>query len=109
MTDSSPAPRRAPVLGVLSLVLAALPLVLTGLYWAIGPSALDVGGIGYRLALLAWSGIPLLWLPSLGIGIATVLRTRLGRWRIAGIPAIVLPLAELGVVVWFLVTVVGGV
>jgi hypothetical protein len=97
MTDTSTAPRRVPVLGVLSIVFAVLPILLALFHW-VAPDS--------ELGLIGWSGIPLLWLPSIGIGIATVVLTRLGRWRLAGIPAIVLPVVQLAAVVVFLATVV---
>ena len=97
MTDTSTATRRVPALAVISIVFAALPILLAVFYWAV-PSS--------ELALIGWIGIPLLWLPSIAIGIVTLVIKRLGRWRIAGIPAIVLPLIQLVAVVVFLVTMV---
>jgi hypothetical protein len=97
MTDTPTARRRVPVLGVLSIVFAALPILLAAFHWAAPDS---------ELGLIGWTGIPLLWLPSIGIGIATVVLKGLGRWRLAGIPAIVLPVIQLVAVIVFLVTMV---
>ncbi len=95
--------RRVPQLAIWSIILAALPLVLTLL--GFGLSAVLRSATSnpvYLTLLLAWNAIPILWLVSIAIGIVTVVLKRLGRWRIAGILAIGLPVLEAAFVLWFI-------
>ena len=85
------------------MVLAALPFVLTLAYFGLGFALKDpVSSPVYLFLLVAWNAIPFMWPVSIVVGIVTVAFKRLGRWRITGIVAIVLPVLEFVYVVWFI-------
>ena len=81
--------------------MAALPFVLTLAYFGLG-SLLDNNGPVYGFLVIAWNEIPFIWPVSIVLGIITVAFKRLGRLRIAGIVAIVLPVLAFAFVVWFI-------
>ena len=81
--------------------MASLPFVLTLAYFGLG-SLLHFNDPVYDFLATAWNDIPLIWPVSIVVGIITVAFKRLGRWRITGIVAIVLPVLEFAFAVWFI-------
>ena len=90
-----------PRLALWSLILSALPLVIHFSYFGLGAFGGYKSPI-YGLFLTAWNAIPYIWLVSIALGIVTLTLKRSRRWRLAGIPAIVLPIGEFAFVVWWL-------
>ena len=91
-----------PRLALWSLILTALPLVIHFSYFGLGAFGGSTRDPIYVLLLEAWNAIPYIWLVSIALGVVTLTLKRSRRWRLAGIPAIVLPIGEFAFVAWWL-------
>jgi hypothetical protein len=84
------------------MVLAAAPLVIHLTYFRSDWPQAEMTGPVYTTVLIAWNMIPSIWVASIILGVVAVTLKRSGYWRLAGIPAIVLPIAECFFVMWWL-------